>query len=126
MPFGHAAASFSPKSAVLWSMAASKRNSSLMYRHFSAPPAMPTARAPAILASCPTSAPTGPLAAATTTVSPAFGLPITYSPEIGGEARHAEHTQAGGDRRLLRIEFAQRRAAPGRVRAPAGVRENDI
>ena len=36
-----------------------------------------TALAPTILASCPTSDPTGPLAEATTTVSPAFGLPMT-------------------------------------------------
>src|SRR6266542_454933 len=44
------------------------------------PPAIPTALAPAILASCPTSEPTGPLAAATTTVSPCFGLPMRLSP----------------------------------------------
>ena len=37
---------------------------------------MPTARAPKIFASCPTVAPTGPLAATTTTVSPAFGRAI--------------------------------------------------
>ena len=41
---------------------------------------MPTARAPKIFASCPTVAPTGPLAAATTTVSPAFGRPIWVRP----------------------------------------------
>ena len=44
------------------------------------PQAMPTARAPKIFASCPTVAPTGPLAAATTTVSPAFGRPIWVRP----------------------------------------------
>jgi hypothetical protein len=44
--------------------------------HFSPPPAMPTALAPASLASRPTGEPTGPLAAATTTVSPGLDLPI--------------------------------------------------
>jgi serine/threonine protein kinase len=44
------------------------------------PPAMPTALAPAVFASWPTSDPTGPLAAATTTVSPGAGLPITRRP----------------------------------------------
>jgi hypothetical protein len=42
---------------------------------------MPTALAPPIFASWPTSEPTGPLAAATTTVSPGFGLPISRRPE---------------------------------------------
>src|SRR3989442_2128160 len=41
---------------------------------------MPTALAPASWASCPTSDPTGPLAAATTTVSPGCGLPIARRP----------------------------------------------
>src|SRR5213594_571848 len=41
---------------------------------------MPTALAPASWASCPTSDPTGPLAAATTTVSRGCGLPITRRP----------------------------------------------
>src|ERR1700682_4630329 len=41
---------------------------------------MPTPLAPAIFASWPTSDPTGPLAAATTTVSPGAGLPITRRP----------------------------------------------
>ena len=41
---------------------------------------MPTARQPAILASCPATLPTAPLAAETTTVSPAFGTPIWPSP----------------------------------------------
>jgi len=44
--------------------------------HFSPPSAMPTALAPAILASWPTSEPTGLRAAATTTVSPGLDLPI--------------------------------------------------
>ena len=46
----------------------------------SGPPAMPTDRAPLIWAICPTAEPTGPVAAATTTVSPAFGFPISRRP----------------------------------------------
>src|SRR5688572_28955803 len=41
---------------------------------------MPTARHPRIFASCPTAEPTAPAAAETTTVSPAFGAPRSYSP----------------------------------------------
>jgi len=44
------------------------------------PPAMPTARAPASWASCPQRDATGPLAAATTTVSPASAV-VTFIPE---------------------------------------------
>ena len=41
---------------------------------------MPTARAPLSRAICPTAEPTGPVAAATTTVSPGVGRPISRSP----------------------------------------------
>src|SRR5665811_2317700 len=41
---------------------------------------MPIALAPLILASCPTMEPTGPVAAATATVSPCCGLPIASKP----------------------------------------------
>jgi len=41
---------------------------------------MPTARTPACFASCPTTLPTAPLAALTTTVSPAFGAMIRFRP----------------------------------------------
>ena len=41
---------------------------------------MPTARAPLIFAIWPTADPTGPVAAATTTVSPGCGLPISSRP----------------------------------------------
>ena len=41
---------------------------------------MPTARAPLSLAIWPTAEPTGPVAAATTTVSPGCGFPITRRP----------------------------------------------
>src|ERR1035437_7745070 len=55
-------------------MQASKPSSSVTYRHLSGPPAMPTARAPLIRAIWPTTEPTAPEAAATTTVSPAIDL----------------------------------------------------
>src|SRR5271157_875338 len=100
-------------------MAASKRSSSFKYAHFSGPPAMPTALAPAIFASWPTSDPTGPLAAATTTVSPGVGLPITRRPPYAGEPRHAEHAEPRRDRRDGRVELAQVRAIRQRVRAPS-------
>src|SRR5262249_27889419 len=45
----------------------------LAKRHFSVPPAIPTAWHPLILTICPTTDPTAPEAAATTTVSPGFG-----------------------------------------------------
>src|SRR6266851_2314535 len=80
MPSGQAAASRAGKSAARWSTAASKRSSSFTKAHFCGPPAMPTALAPASCASCPTSDPTGPLAAATTTVSPGCGLAIARRP----------------------------------------------
>lgn len=47
---------------------------------FSAPPATPTTRQPLSLPICPTVAPTGPVAAATTRVSPAWGLPMSSRP----------------------------------------------
>src|SRR5882757_5855880 len=61
-------------------MQASKPSSSVTWRHFAGPPAMPTDRAPLILAIWPTSEPTAPEAADTTTVSPALGRPIFISP----------------------------------------------
>src|ERR1700759_1796239 len=61
-------------------MHSSKPRSFLTKSHLSLPPAMPTARAPLILAIWPTADPTAPDAAATTTVSPGCGLPISSSP----------------------------------------------
>ena len=52
----------------------------MTYSHFCAPPAMPMARQPPILASWPTTLPTAPLAADTTIVSPCFGSMIRFSP----------------------------------------------
>jgi hypothetical protein len=42
---------------------------------------MPTALAPPLFASWPTTLPTAPEAADTTTVSPAFGWPISFRPK---------------------------------------------
>ena len=42
---------------------------------------MPTARAPQSLASCPTTLPTAPEAADTSTVSPGFGWPSSFKPK---------------------------------------------
>ena len=80
MPSGTAAARSSANVGERWSTAASNPNSSISARHFASPPAMPTARAPRALAIWPTAEPTGPVAAATTTVSPACGRPISSSP----------------------------------------------
>ena len=52
-----------------------------MCRHFSSPPAIPTARQPLILAIWPTTLPTAPAAPETTTVSPSWGLPISSRPK---------------------------------------------
>ena len=80
---------------------------------------MPTALAPAIFASWPTSDPTGPLADATTTVSPRTGLPITREACIGGETGHTEYAKPRRDRCDGRIQLAQVRAIRQRVRAPS-------
>ena len=61
-------------------MHASKPSTSVTKAHFSGPPASPTARQPFALASWPTTVPTAPLAALTTTVSPALGAMILFSP----------------------------------------------
>src|SRR3954470_1288956 len=62
-------------------MHASKPSSSTTYLHLSGDPAMPTARHPLIFASWPTTCPTAPDAAETTTVSPGFGRPISSRPK---------------------------------------------
>ena len=78
------------KSGARRSTAASKRNSSTTVRHFSGPPAMPTALAPAIFASCPTSEPTGPLRPRQRLSRPALAC-RSVETRISGEPRHAEH-----------------------------------
>ena len=59
-------------------MHASKPSSSRTQAHFSAPPAMPTTRAPRMRPIWPTIEPTEPAAAETTSVSPA-SMPGTFS-----------------------------------------------
>ena len=62
-------------------MHASKPKSSTTARHFSGPPAMPTTRAPAILAIWPAIDPVAPAAAETTTVFPGCGRPTSFMPK---------------------------------------------
>ena len=87
---------------------------------------MPIARAPLIFAICPTAEPTAPEAAATTTVSPACGLPISSKPGIGGHAGHAEHAHRGRDRAEFRIDLVQPLAVGQRMGLPAGARQHDV
>ena len=126
MPFGQAALSFSGKSGARWSTAASKPNSSISARHLSAPPAMPTARQPLSFAIWPTSEPTGPVAAATTTVSPGFGWPMLRRPGIGGHARHAEDAERGRGRRRRGVDLAQLLAVEDGVFLPAAHAEREV
>ena len=88
---------------------------------------MPTARAPLMpgdLARPPQ--PTAPEAAATTTVSPACGLPDLQKARVGGHPRHAEDTERGRDRRQRRIDLAHALAVGHRVGPPAGTGEHDV
>ena len=87
---------------------------------------MPTARAPLSLAIWPTSEPTAPEAADTTTVSPGCGLPDLEKPGVGGHARHAEHAERGRDRRQRRIDLSHPLAVGDRVGLPAVRTEHDI
>ena len=82
MPLGVAAASWVAQSSARWSTAASKPSRSVSSAHFSAPPAIPTTRAPSDLASWPATEPTAPAAAETTTVSPGCGLPMSRIPIV--------------------------------------------
>ena len=61
-------------------------------------------------------APTAPLAAPTTTVSPDLRTGDRLQPGIGGEPRHAQHAQGGAQRRVFRVEARQ---PVGRQREPA-------
>ena len=66
---------------------------------------MPTARQPASFASWPTTLPTAPLAALTTTVSPAFGAMMRFSPYHAGDARHADRAEIGRERHMRVVDF---------------------
>src|SRR5688572_13986490 len=61
-------------------MTSSAPSTSFTNLHLSGPPARPTTRQPRYLAICTTLEPTAPAAADTTTVSPAFGWPISVRP----------------------------------------------
>src|SRR5689334_12372902 len=80
MPLGHASRSASTTSGARYDTHASNPSSRTTYSHLSLDPATPTARQPRIFASWPTAEPTAPAAAETTTVSPGFGCPRSYSP----------------------------------------------
>ena len=71
---------------------------------------MPTARAPRIFASCPTVAPTGPLAAATTTVSPGLGWPICVRPAYAVKPGMPSTPSAVVTGTWLGVELADRSA----------------
>ncbi len=111
MPSGTASASRSRKSGARWSTAASNPNSSTSARHFSGPPAIPTARAPLILAIWPTADPTGPVAAATTTVSPGCRLAEQQQPGVRREPGHAQHPERRRDGGGVRVEAPHARAS---------------
>src|SRR5215510_6997722 len=61
-------------------MAASAPSSLVSHAHFASLPAVPITRHPRILPICTTSEPVAPAAPETTSVSPAFGLPISLRP----------------------------------------------
>src|SRR2546422_4556051 len=87
---------------------------------------MPTALAPASWAICPTSDPTGPLAAATTTVSRGCGLPITRRPPYAVNPGIPSTPRPVVTGRSGRIELAKARAVRERVCPPSCSREDDV
>src|SRR2546426_3247504 len=85
MPLGQASRSTAARSGTRYDTHASKSSSFSTYSHLSRDDAMPTARQPRIFASWPTTEPTAPAAAETTTVSPGFGWPRSRSEEHTSE-----------------------------------------
>ncbi len=73
MPLGQASRSTAARSGRRWDTQASKPSSFRTYSHLSLVLAMPATRQPRIFASWPTTEPTAPAAADTTTVSPGLG-----------------------------------------------------
>ena len=65
---------------------------------------MPTVRAPASLASWPTTEPTAPVAADTSTVSPAFGAMILFRPYQAVTPGMPSGAEIGLDRNRLRVD----------------------
>ena len=80
MPSGQARRRPARTIVLRWFTAASKPSVSVSQRHLSSVPAMPTTRRPRIFPIWPTSDPTAPAAAETTSVSPGFGRPISKRP----------------------------------------------
>jgi hypothetical protein len=62
---------------------------------------MPTTRQFLIFAICPTTEPTAPAAAETTTISPGFGWPVSRSPKYAVIPGHAEHAEILGQGAIL-------------------------
>ena len=89
-------------------MQASKPSSFTAYLHLSGPPAMPTTRQPRALASAPKALPTAPVAALTTTVSPALGCDDLHQAVPGGDAGHADGAQVVRQRHMGGVDLAQR------------------
>ena len=87
----------------------------------------PTTRQPLSLAICPTTEPTAPVAAATTSVSSALRLADIEQSDEGGEARHAEHARARARASCMPAGSLTRSAAVRyRVLLPAARGEHPI
>ena len=93
---------------------------------FSGPPAIPTARQPAIFASWPTIWPTAPARSDTTTVSPGFGSPTSKSPKYAVRPVRAE--RRGGRASAGRAPAAPcaGAAARDRVLLPAELADDEV
>ncbi|GEM_PF-4876417 len=85
------------------------------------PPAMPTMRAPRLLAYWPAIDPVAPPAAETTTVSPACGLPILVIPvqAVKDDSPRSPDPQPIGQSRTARIDRPQPRGRGGDFLLPA-------
>ena len=93
-------------------------------RPFSAPPAMPTARAPLRRAIWPDGGADRAGRGRHDEGLPGLRLADLQQPGVRREAGHAEHAEGRGDRRRLGVELAQLRAGHDRVGLPAGVGEH--
>src|SRR6202167_2891911 len=107
-------------------MHASNPKSSTTARHFCGPPAMPTTRAPAILAICPATDPVAPAARAPPPRPPGWGPADVGHTEVGGGTGRAVHRH---DRQLVvltRDGCAEHVVADDHVLLEAGQRRDDI
>src|ERR1700692_2642612 len=87
---------------------------------------MPTARAPLILAICPTAEPTAPEAAETTTVSPGLGWPMSSRPTYAVIPGMPSPAGAGDMGACLVPGLGDAAARAHRVRLPAVVAQHDV